>query len=94
MKKLILMFGIAGAAAYGLLSYHFVVFDDKLTILKKTGLRFENTFVDARGIKKLEIALKPDLIAAGITDTVKQIDESIRKYQDAKKTRREEKDTR
>ncbi|MEN8200100.1 MAG: hypothetical protein ABFR63_08510 [Thermodesulfobacteriota bacterium] len=68
MKKIILALVIAGAAGYGLLSYHFVLFDSSFKILKKTGVRYQDTFVDARGAKKLEIATKPDLIAAGIKD--------------------------
>ena len=70
MKKLLVGLVIAGAAGYGLLSYHFVLLDSSLKILKKTGVRYENTFVDARGTKKLEIALQPDLIAAGINDVL------------------------
>jgi hypothetical protein len=70
MKKLLVGLVIAGAAGYGLLSYHFVLLDSSLKILKKTGVRYENTFVDARGAKKLEIALQADLIAAGIKDVL------------------------
>ena len=72
MKKIIAVIIICGAAGYGLLSYHFVLLDSSLKILKKTGVRYENTFVDARGAKKLEIALKPDLVAAGINDLLEQ----------------------
>ena len=79
MKKIIVMLVIAAAAGYGLLSYHFVLFDSSLKILKKTDVRYENTFVDARGTKKLELAMKPDLIAAGITDVVNQVDQSVKK---------------
>jgi hypothetical protein len=82
MKKIILVL-IAGAAGYGLLSYHFIVFDNSLKIIKKTGIRNENTFVDARGAKKLGIALKPDLIAAGINDVLEQINGSSRKHKDS-----------
>ncbi len=70
MKKIILMLVIAAAAGYGVLSYHFVLFDKTFKIIKKTGVRYEDTFVDARGAKKLELALKPDLIAAGINDVI------------------------
>ncbi len=79
MKKIIVMLVIAAAAGYGLLSYHFVLFDSSLKILKKTDVRYENTLVDARGTKKLELAMKPDLIAAGITDVVNQVDQSVKK---------------
>ena len=57
MKKIIVILVIAAAAGYGLLSYHFVLFDSSLKILKKTDVRYENTFVDARGTMKLELAL-------------------------------------
>ncbi len=79
MKKIILMLVIAAAAGYGVLSYHFVLFDKTFKIIKKTGVRYEDTFVDARGAKKLELALKPDLIAAGINDVIAQVDGSIKK---------------
>lgn len=79
MKKAILGLIIAAAAGYGLLSYHFVLLDSSLKILKKTTIRYENTFVDARGTKKFELALKPDLIAAGINDVLEQANGSINK---------------
>ncbi len=74
MKKIILALIIAGAAGYGVLSYHFILFDKSLKILKKSTVQYQNTFVDARGAKKLELAIKPDLISAGINDVLKQID--------------------
>jgi hypothetical protein len=86
MKKIILMLVIAAAAGYGLLSYHFVIFDNNLKIIKKTGIRYENTFVDARGAKKMGLALKPDLIAAGINDVLDQLDGSIKKHKNNKNT--------
>ena len=47
-------------------------------IIKKIGIRYKVTFVDARGAKKLGLALKPDLIAAGINDVIDQTDGSIK----------------
>lgn len=82
MKKLIVGLLILGIAGYGVLSYHFVLLDGSLKILKKTHLAYENTFVDARGAKKLELALKPDLIAAGISEAIGEIDESIKEGTD------------
>lgn len=79
MKKIIVLLIIAAAAGYGLLSYHFILFDDSLKVIKKTKVAYENTYVDARGAKKLELAMKPDLIAAGISDLLNQVDESIKK---------------
>ena len=73
MKKIIAGLVVAAAAGYGLLNYHFVLLDSSLKILKKTGVRYENTFVDARGAKKMELALKPDLIGAGINDVLDKV---------------------
>lgn len=73
-EKILLLLVIFLAAGYGLLRYHFILFDDSMKILRKTEVRYENTFVDARGTKKLEILLKPDLVEAGIKDLVRQLD--------------------
>lgn len=77
MKKILVGLIILGAAGYGLLSYHFILFDSSLEILQKTSPAYENTFVDARGAKKLEILLKPDLIAAGINDVVNDVTTAV-----------------
>lgn len=73
MKQIILVLVVAGIAGFGLLNYHFILFDKNLKIVKKTGVRYENTFVDARGAKKLELALKPDLVSAGYNDLLEQM---------------------
>ena len=72
MKKINLALVIAAAAGYGVLSYHFILFDSSWKILKKTGVRYQDTFVDVRGTKKMGLALKPDLIAAGVNDVTGQ----------------------
>lgn len=79
MKKIIIGLTIFAAAGYGLLSYHFVLLDSSMKILKKTNVAYEDTFVDARGAKKLELVLKPDLIAAGINDVLSDVNESMKK---------------
>ena len=79
MKKLVIGLIILAAGGYGVLSYHFILLDGSMKILKKTSLAYENTFVDARGAKKLELALKPDLIAAGINDVIGNVSKSIKK---------------
>lgn len=79
MKKIVIGLVILAAAGYGLLSYHFVLLDGSMKILRKTNFAYQNTFVDARGAKKLELALKPDLIAAGINDVIGEVGESIKK---------------
>ena len=76
MKKVIVALVIAAAAGYGVLNYHFILFDDSLKILRKTGVRYENTFVDGRGSNKMKLVLMPDLIAAGINDVIDQAQES------------------
>jgi hypothetical protein len=77
MKKIVIAFCLLLAAGYGLLSYHFILFDDTVKILQKSNIGYENTFVDARGAKKLKMLLEPDLIEAGIKDVIKQVDSSI-----------------
>ena len=79
MKKIVIGLTILAAAGFGLLSYHFVLLDSSMKILKKTNLAYEDTFVDARGAKKLELALKPDLIAAGINEVLSDVNQSMEK---------------
>jgi len=81
MKKIIVLL-IAAAAGYGLLGYHFILLDSSVKILKKNKVQYVNTFVDARGSKKLELALQPDLIAAGIKDLFGQIEGSVKEATD------------
>ena len=50
-----------------------------MKILKKTNLAYEDTFVDARGAKKLELVLKPALISAGINDVIGDVNKSMKK---------------
>ena len=78
MKKVIPLI-VLGAAIYGLLSYHFILFDDRLKCLKKTELKLENTFVDARGEKQLQILLNPDLVSAGINDIIDSAAKKLKK---------------
>lgn len=78
MKKIVIFLCLILAAGYGLLSYHFILLDDTIKIIKKSNVRYENTFVDARGAKKLKMLLEPDLIEAGIKDVINQVDTSIK----------------
>jgi hypothetical protein len=68
MKKLLFLLLLAGVLIVGALNYHFILFDDGMKTLKKTELTFEDTFVDARGAKKLQLLSKPALIKAGIRE--------------------------
>ncbi len=78
MKKILFALIIAAAAGFGVLSYHFILFDGHIKILKKTGLRYEDTFVDARGASKAKLLLKPELIDAGVRDLLDQLDSTIK----------------
>ncbi len=78
MKKIIFMLIIAFVAGYGVLNYHYILLDDSMKIISKTGIRYENTFIDARGSKKLDLLLKPDLVEAGIQDVLNQVDAAIK----------------
>lgn len=77
VKKLVLLLIIAAAAGFGLLNYHFILLDDSLKILKKTAVRYEHTFVDGRGAKKLSLLTNADLIEAGIKDIVSQVEDAV-----------------
>ena len=75
MKKILIIFIIAGALVFGALNYHFILMDSSIKILEKADLAFENTFVDARGAKKVKFFLDPALVKSGIKNLVD--DESI-----------------
>lgn len=73
MKKF--FFGIiviAGALAYGMFSYHFILFDDSLKVLKKADTTLEYTFVDARGAGKAKLLLNPALVKAGVKELLRR----------------------
>lgn len=70
MKKALLIIVISGALIFTALNYHFVLVEKNVKILKKVELTFNNTFVDARGAKKLKLFLNPSLIKAGIKNVL------------------------
>jgi hypothetical protein len=72
MKKIAIVVIILGALIFGALNYHFILLDSNLRILRKTGLTFENTFVDARGAKKYKLLLEPALVKAGVKELYKR----------------------
>jgi hypothetical protein len=78
MKKFLILLIIAGALAYGMLSYHFILMDKGVKVLKKLELTFQDTFVDARGEKKIKLLLKPSLVKAGIKDVIDKARNSIK----------------
>ncbi|MBW1812309.1 MAG: hypothetical protein JRJ39_01185 [Deltaproteobacteria bacterium] len=70
MKNAVFVIIIVGIL-FGLVNFHFILFDNSLKILKKDNMTFDNTFVDARGAKKIKVLLNPVLIRAGIKDLFK-----------------------
>jgi hypothetical protein len=78
MKKLIILLVMAGALAYGVLNYHFILMDNTVKVLKKEELTYQDTFVNARGEKKIKLLLKPSLAKAGIKDVIYKAGDSIK----------------
>ena len=78
MKKLLILLIFASALAYGVLNYHFILMDKTVKVLKKVELTFQDTFVDARGEKKIKLLLKPSLVKAGIKDVIDKAGHSIK----------------
>ena len=70
MKKLLILLILIGALGFGVLNYHFILMDNEVKILKKVELTFQDSFVDARGEKKIKLLLKPSLVKAGIKDVL------------------------
>ncbi len=70
MKRALLALVIAGALIFTALNYHFILVDKNVKILKKVELTYNNTFVDARGAKKLKVFLNPALVKAGIKNAL------------------------
>jgi hypothetical protein len=69
MKKLFFL-SILAACVYGVLNYHFILMDHSFKVLKKIHMTLNDTFVDARGTKKAELFLNPELLKAGARDLV------------------------
>jgi hypothetical protein len=78
MKKLLILLIFTGALAYGVLNYHFILMDNEFKVLKKVELTFQDTFVDARGGKKIKLLLKPSLVKAGIKNVIDKAGRSIK----------------
>ena len=77
MKKVLIFLIIAGALTYGVLSYHIIFMDKGINVLKKIEFTFKDTFVDARGEKKIKLLLKPNLVKAGLKDLINKAGRSI-----------------
>jgi hypothetical protein len=70
MKKIFIVCIIAAALVGVAMNFHFIYLGNRVKILKKADLTFEDTFVDARGAKKLKLYMKPSLVKAGIKDVL------------------------
>lgn len=73
MKKMLIVLVIGGALVFGALSYHFILTDKSIKVLKKADLTFDNTFVDARGAKKIKLYLNPALMKAGVKNLLEDV---------------------
>ena len=78
MKKLIAILVLAALLAYGALNYHFIWTDRGLSVLKKVELTLDDTFVDARGDKKVKLLLNPSLMKAGLKELLREASNSIK----------------
>jgi hypothetical protein len=47
--------------------------DSRIKVLTKSNLTLSQTFVDARGAKKIRLLIDPDLAKAGIKDVLKEV---------------------
>ena len=74
LKKL-LAAGVLVGVAWACLRFHFILLDSRLKVLAKSELTLSQTFIDARGAKKLRLLLDPDLVKAGIKDILKEFPE-------------------
>ncbi len=79
MKKFLVLILVAGGITAGLLNYHFILLDNKIKIMKKITMTFEDTYVDARGSKKLKLLLKRNLVKAGIKQALDDTKKAIKK---------------
>lgn len=71
MKKWMILVVAAAVFGYGILGYHYIITDNGLKVLKKSGFSIEYTFVDARGVKAHRLLTNPALVKAGIKDAIK-----------------------
>lgn len=72
MKKMagvLLLMGVVWA----LFHFHFILFDNRIKILAKVHFTLDNTFVDARGAKKIRLLLNPELVKAGFKDILNEV---------------------
>ena len=71
LKKIVGICVLIGVA-WALLRFHFILLDSRVKVLAKSDLTLAQTFVDARGAKKMRLLLDPDLVKAGLKDILKE----------------------
>jgi hypothetical protein len=72
MKKWVGVFVLVGLV-WSLFRFHFILLDNRIKVLVKSKLTLDQTFVDARGAKKMRLLLDPDLLKAGLNDLLKEL---------------------
>jgi hypothetical protein len=72
MKKAVGLLVLAGLI-WAIFNFHFILLDAQLKILPKSHFTLDNTFVDARGAKKIRLLLNPDLARAGFRDLLEDL---------------------
>ncbi|MEA2040409.1 MAG: hypothetical protein U9N82_11380 [Thermodesulfobacteriota bacterium] len=63
---------ILAAVLFSIMNFHFILSDKGLSVLKKTKLTFDSTFVDARGAEQYKLFTNPALVEAGIKKLLKE----------------------
>ena len=67
-RNKIIVFSIVGVVLYFLLSYHFIIIDNGVKLLKKSSLTLEYTIYSAKGKTNVVIMAIDDLREDGIGD--------------------------
>ena len=78
-KALFVLCVLAGVCILGALNYHVILLDEEIKILRKVDLTFADTFVDARGLNRIKLFSRPNLVRAGIVDLIENDSVTIRK---------------
>lgn len=78
MKKIIAAVIVAALMVLCSLSFHFILMDDGVKVLRKAEMGFEYTFVDARGARKYKLLLNPALVRAGLKEALGELDEKLK----------------
>ncbi|HEU20531.1 MAG TPA: hypothetical protein ENO00_14590 [Deltaproteobacteria bacterium] len=79
MRKIIFLLIVAAAPAFGVMNYHVIFLDDGVKILKKADLALDDTFIDARGVKRFKLITNPSLVKSGVKNLIDDKSASIPK---------------